>query len=201
MPAEGDAAPDFTPVRRHGQGAPPVRPARAVDRSVLLPQGRHVGLHDRGMRVPRRERGVRQSRRRGMGRERPGHGQQGHASRPSSDCPFVLLADEDHAVAEKLRDVDPEDELRQAVHGHPARHIPGRSGRPDRAALGACQARRPRSAGARGTRRRTGANGRERRHNEASPVGGDERCLEARGYTAAYTPATCSERVLCITDE
>ena len=97
--------------------------------------------------------------------------------------PFVLLADEDHAVAAGVRNVGPEDRTTArptwASSGPLSWSIRTAAWR---AAGAACQARGPRSAGARRARRGTGPQ-RRRRHNEASPVGGDERCLVAEAYT------------------
>ena len=46
--AEGAAAPDFTLPRDGGGEVSLAGLQAAAGRAVLLPQGRHVGLHERG---------------------------------------------------------------------------------------------------------------------------------------------------------
>ena len=70
-----------------------------MDDPVLLPEGRHARLHDRGVRVPRRERDHHRARRGRLGHQ-PAGGREQAAFREKFDLPFLLLADEDHAVAE-----------------------------------------------------------------------------------------------------
>ena len=66
------------------------------------------------------------------------------------DITFPLLADADHAVAEKLRRLAGEVALRPHVHGHRAHDVPDWTGRPRAAALGQREGGRARGRGARG---------------------------------------------------
>ena len=50
---EGKKAPDFTAADRRRQEAETVGPARQAGGALLLSQGRHVGLHRRGLRLSR----------------------------------------------------------------------------------------------------------------------------------------------------
>ena len=53
------AGPRRGPSRRDRHDPPARRPARPLDRPVLLPEGRHARLHHRGVPVPRPARGLR----------------------------------------------------------------------------------------------------------------------------------------------
>ena len=84
------------PIRRR---APPLRPGRPVDDPLLLSQGRHARLHDRG-------RGFRDSNETIVERGADVWGvspQDGASKRAFTEkfgLPFTLLADTDHKVAE-----------------------------------------------------------------------------------------------------
>ena len=74
-------------ARRHRHDAPAGRRARPLGRPLLLSQGRHARLHDRGVRVPRRQRRL-------SARATPRSGASACSaaaarprSRPSSGCP------------------------------------------------------------------------------------------------------------------
>ena len=94
--------------------------------------------------------------------------------------PFALLADEDHAVAREVRDVGPENTTTARPTWASSGHFPGRSGRPSGAPL----AERVKPEGH--AQQVLAALDEEQARsgvadtNEASPVGGDERCLGAK---------------------
>ena len=69
------------PARCHGHHPRPRGPAWALDRPVLLSQGRHARLHGRGVRVPRRQRDDQRARRRRLGHQPAGGGQQARVQR------------------------------------------------------------------------------------------------------------------------
>ena len=70
--------------RRVRRGSSPLRPGRPMDDPLLLPEGRHARLHGRGVRVPRRQRNDHRARRRRLGRQPAGRGQQARVHARSS---------------------------------------------------------------------------------------------------------------------
>ena len=131
------------PARRDGHDPRPRRPARPLDRPVLLPEGRHARLHGRGVRVPRRERDDHRARRRRLGHQPAGRGQQARLQREVR--PAVHAARRRGPRRRRgLRHLGREAELRQDVLGHGPDDVPDRPGRPHRARLAQGQARGPR---------------------------------------------------------
>ena len=69
MPQAGDLAPEVALPDEHRHDPPPLRPARLLDRRLLLPRGRHARVHDRGLPVPRPARGHHGPGRRDLGHQ------------------------------------------------------------------------------------------------------------------------------------
>ena len=164
MPEAGDLAPEIALPDETGTVHRLSRPARPLDDRLLLPEGRHARLHRRGLRVPRRQRDDPRARRRRLGDQPPGRGEQARVPRevrPAVHPPRRRGS----RRRRRLRLVGREGELRQDVHGRRPDDVPRRSRRPDRPDLAEGQAGGPRRRGDRRARRGPGGRRRERALN------------------------------------
>ena len=143
------------PARRDRDHPSPGRPARPLDHPLLLPQGRHARLHRRGVRVPRQQRDDPRARRRRLGDQPAGCGQQARLPREVRAAVHAARRRGPRG-RRRLRHVGREAELRQDLLGLGADHVPDRAGRPDRPGLAEGQAGGPRGRGPRRTRRAPG---------------------------------------------
>ena len=131
---EGDAAPAFLAAgerRAHGQqrGAE----GQAVH-AVFLSEGRHVRLHQGGLRLPGGAAAAGQDRPGGDRRvARPDEADREIRRQIQPDLPAGLRRDQ--GGRRGLRRVGREIDVRQEIHGHRALHVPGRRARQDRAGL------------------------------------------------------------------
>src|SRR6185312_15382537 len=116
---------------------------------VFLPEGRHLGLHRRSLRVSRFASGL-QRRRRGGDRRVEGFG--GLARQVQGEVPAPVRARlrRHRRGLRKIRDLDREEHVRPQIHGNRPQHLPDRQGRHPARHLAQGEGRGPCRRGAEG---------------------------------------------------
>ena len=121
----GDKAPDFT-LPTDGNGKVSCRKLRGQQgRALFLSQGRHLGLHRRGLRLPRQSAEIRQGRSGGdrhLARQRRRARQVQEKVRPALHARRRRGGQGVRALWRLGR----EEHVRPQIHGHRARHLPHR---------------------------------------------------------------------------
>ena len=201
--------------QRHGE---PRRARRQKSRSLLLSEGRHLGLHRRGLRLSRTFPGLQRNR-------SPSSSAISKDSVASHDkfkkkhgLPFILASDVERRGLREVRHLGREEHVRAQIHGHRPRHLSDRrvGDRTRRLAQGqgAGPCRRSAEGGARPLTVRNPYCRRRRDPRRRRPVGegsrepraggslgrrgaGDRQCRAAAAARPAGSARCCARRARC----